>query len=374
MLKKSTVLIVGPYPPPYGGIAVFVRDLLNSPVKDHFNLLFLRTAKRASEEMPFVKKLAREIKDTLSLVRYLLKEKNLKIVHIHTPSYLGFWRHSIHVLISKMFGKKVVLHILGGGFKDFYEGGWRLQKWYIRNILSVSDKIVALSSMWKSFFSTLTDPNQIIVAPTAIYYQDFDIKFNKKKEILTEFGIPTNRIICISLGGLIKEKGILEVLNAADTILSDKAKENIYFVFAGKGILEDEVRRYCKRFQSNAKYLGGIASDRKIKLLSSSDIFLLPSHIEGIPIALLEAMASGLAVITTPVGGIPEVIKDGENGFLIKPGDINALKGKILTLASNNELREEMGRRNRELVKEKYSWDVVAEKIVGIYNEVIKES
>lgn len=373
MLKKSTVLIIGSYPPPYGGIAVYTKNLLNSPVKEHFDLLLLRTASRSAGEKqkPLIKKLTREIRDLLSLSYTLLKDRNIKIVQVNSSSYLGFWRYTMYILIAKSFQRKIILRLSGGGFKDFYENCGKLGKWYIEYILALSDKIIVLTHRWKSFFSTLTDPNQIVVVPNAVYYQDFDSNFNKA-EVLAEHGLSKDEIVCTFLGGMLRDKGVLEILEVIEDILSRETDKNIYFVFAGEGPLVNRIKDYCRRFKQNVTYLGCVDKERKIKLLNLSNILLLPSYAEGFPNALLEAMAVGLPVITTHVGGIPDIIKDGENGFLIQPRDVDALKEKILMLVNNKELREEMGRKNRELVKEKYSWDKIAEKIREVYDEVLK--
>jgi glycosyltransferase involved in cell wall biosynthesis len=368
MLKKSTVLIIGAYPPPYGGIGVFVRDLLNSPVKDHFNLLFLRTAKRTSKKKPFLKKFAREIKDAFSLVRYLLKDKNIKIVHIHTSSYLGFWRYSIHVLISKMFGKPVILHIHGAEFDKFYNMQNMIGKLYIRIVFNVVDKIIVLSSIWKNFYSHFVPQSKLRVVPNAIYVESFKIRQHASKDDEVKF---------LFLSNLERRKGVNEILQTADSIFStDEKTKKIHFSFVGRP-MEEEVqaglKNFIRKYPDKISWTKYVTNKEKIDILSNSDVFLLPSYAEGLPISILEAMAAGLSIISTPVGSISEVIKNGENGFLIPPGDADTLKEKILELASNKDLRKEIGERNSELVKEKYSWNKIAEKIMEVYDEVLKE-
>jgi len=103
-----------------------------------------------------------------------------------------------------------------------------------------------------------------------------------------------------------------------------------------------------------------------------ADIFVLPSYNEGLPMSILEAGSFGLPVISTPVGGIPEVIEDGVNGYLIEPGDIEALKDRLLLLANGPELREKMGKNLKILIGEKFNEKKMVNQINFIYQELLE--
>lgn len=94
-----------------------------------------------------------------------------------------------------------------------------------------------------------------------------------------------------------------------------------------------------------------MSGDKKIQIINEVDAFILPSYNEGLPISILEAMSYNLPIISTSVGGIPEILKNGYNGFLIRPGDKKALKNAILTLINNPSLRKEMGKHSQEMVQ-----------------------
>jgi len=104
-------------------------------------------------------------------------------------------------------------------------------------------------------------------------------------------------------------------------------------------------------------------------VLAACDIYVLPSLWEGLPIGLLEAMAMGRAVIGTRVDGTSEVLRDGENGLMVEPGDVGALAGAILRLAGDGELRESMGARAVETVRERFNAAVMTKEIENIYNK-----
>jgi glycosyltransferase involved in cell wall biosynthesis len=115
---------------------------------------------------------------------------------------------------------------------------------------------------------------------------------------------------------------------------------------------------------------GIVTGEQKNKLVLEADIFALPSYNEGLPIALLEAMAAGMAIITTPVGGIPEVITDGDNGFLVAPGNISDLAEKLTILVNNQELRQKMGWRNRKIAEQGLDVKPYAARLVSLYETV----
>jgi glycosyltransferase involved in cell wall biosynthesis len=119
------------------------------------------------------------------------------------------------------------------------------------------------------------------------------------------------------------------------------------------------------------KFLGDVSDDVLPQVYSNADIFVLPSlHAESFGLVLLEAMASGLPIVATNVGGIPEILEDGKEGFLTKPDD-KEIAEALAKLLGNKTMREEMGKNGRKKATEKYEWKVVGEKIEETYRELI---
>ena len=116
---------------------------------------------------------------------------------------------------------------------------------------------------------------------------------------------------------------------------------------------------------------GEITSDKVLELLQSAALFTIPSYAEGLPIAMLEAMAAGLPVVATPVGGIPDVIVDGVNGFLVPVGQSQPLAEKIGLLLKDESLRQQMGARNYKLALEGHHPDRAIENLIGIYKSIL---
>ncbi|SES77323.1 Glycosyltransferase involved in cell wall bisynthesis [Methanococcoides vulcani] len=367
MTNKNTVLILGPTPPPMGGIATYVGDLLKSGINDEYNVLYLDTTRDYSIKKSLIKNLLLFLKNKFKLI-YLLSFKRPKIVHIHTSSYMAFWEKSIFLIVSKLFFTKVIMHIHGGGFSEFYQNTRiPLTKSLIRFFLNISDRIIVLSNGWNDFFAEIVNKNKIIVIPNGVY-SDLYLPDNVLKS--------KNGFIHILFAGyLAKEKGIYDILDSIPHVL--QKHNNARFVFAGieEKLGEfDKIKKYASELNidNNTFFLGMLSKQEMVDTYKKSNIFILPSYIEGLPISILEAMAAGLPIISTPVGGIPEVIVDGENGFLITPGDSLELANKIIELIGSLKLRMMMGEFNQEKIRNNYDWKIIANQISDEYNKLLE--
>ena len=116
------------------------------------------------------------------------------------------------------------------------------------------------------------------------------------------------------------------------------------------------------------EYVGVVDGARKAALFREAEVFVLPSYTEGFSLALLEAMSCGLAVVATRVGGTPDIIVESEQGLLVEPGDEDALAGALARLAASPALREQMGRRNARLARERYELADVARSVVDLFD------
>ncbi|PDP65507.1 glycosyltransferase family 4 protein [Porphyromonas gingivalis] len=288
------------------------------------------------------------------LIKQLLSKREIKIVHIHTASYNSFYRSAIFVLLSKLLGRKVILHIHGGGFKDFYKTNPRL----IRKILGTADCLIVLSGSWKHFFESITKKPLIRVVPNPVILpsnEDLDRREHS----------PLLRLLFLGL--LDQQKGIYDLLQ----VLADHKEE-----FEGRILLNVGGNGDVATFENTVKKMGleqlvafhgWVSGDKKKELLLNSDVFILPSYAEGLPMAVLEAMAYGLVIVSTIVGAIPEVVSQ-DYGYLIVPGDKGMLTEVLLTLVSDRSFLEKQ-RLSKEASKE-YSVEEVAKCLCEIYQEI----
>jgi len=188
----------------------------------------------------------------------------------------------------------------------------------------------------------------------------------------TEKLSPDANINVLFLGLVGDRKGVYDLLPAFAAAL--KTVPQLFLRIGGNGEVEKAQALADKLgLQANVDCLGWISGDAKNDLLRDADIFVLPSYNEGLPVSILEAMSWGLPVITTAVGGIPELIKDHVNGFLISPGDIPALQNLLEQLGGNPDIRRRVGLAARESIKEEYSKEVILPILSSVYEAYVND-
>ena len=266
---------------------------------------------------------------------WMLFHKEIEIVHVHGASGLSFWRKSIFINMAKLFKKKIVLHMHGGGFADFSKD----HKKSVRNTLDKCDAVIALSEYWKDFFEKEFDYHKVTIVKNVIAKPIF-CKQDRKQFTL------------LFLGLIGSNKGIYDLLDVIDTH-QEEFRGDFILKVGGNGEVEKLQELIAKKGISDiVNYEGWVSGDKKADLLNGADVYVLPSYKEGLPISILEAMSYSLPVISTRVGGIPEIIMNGKNGFLINPGDKEALYESIIKLKNSEELRIRMGEISKPIVQE----------------------
>jgi len=179
-------------------------------------------------------------------------------------------------------------------------------------------------------------------------------------------------VVLISVGRLISGKGFEFLIDGFNEVI--KGVQNLKLIIVGDGALKSKLEKKVAKFEIQDKviFAGRINHKELPKYYSAADIFLLLSSYENFSNAVLEAMSCELPIITTNVGGFPLQVRDGINGFLVNYGDLESLKEKIIYLAKNPNIRERMGKLNRQEVIEKYSWEETAKKVMSLYEKVMR--
>ncbi len=353
MKNKTKILMISPDIESQGGIASVVKMYSDFGLYDG-NIINLASYK-------YNNILIRILFYFLFIIRYvyvLITDKNVKSVHIHTASKGSFYRKSIALQIAKLFNKKVILHIHGGGFEAFYQKSSQFIKNIITNTLNKSDMIIVLSRQWQEKISSICSNNNIKVLYNPAIIKELQVSREKFVKVLF-------------LGRMCSAKGIYDIIDAVKYIQSDNILINLY----GDGNLAEFQQIVAENnLQSKIKIMGWVSGEEKEEIIKNSDIYVLPSYNEGLPMSILEAMAYGLPIISTPVGGIPESVEDGFNGFLIQPGDTKALAEKIEILANDASLRKQMGQESYRIAKEKFDIKIIIKQLEEIYNGMLEKA
>lgn len=329
MIPSRIILSIGPkYIPPKGGIAQCVYLYRKYIYKD------FRYISNSCDG----NKLSKAITFCYSLIKFqitLLICREISIVHIHTASYNSFRRSARFINLAKKTGRKVILHIHGGGFKDYYNK----EKAFINPVLQKCNAIITLSESWKSFFLNTICIKNVYVVPNIIESPDI----NKVTDTLFHL---------LYMGHIMKPKGIFDLVELFNEHKNEYSGKLILDI-AGGMYEEKRLKKYIKsnNLDNIIHFHGWVESNYKIKLLNLADAFILPSYIEGVPISILEAESYGLPIVSTRVGGIPEIVSHGVNGYLFSPGNKQEMKQYIDNLLLMDiEKRIIMGKHSKEMV------------------------
>ncbi|MEM7590091.1 MAG: glycosyltransferase family 4 protein [Cyanobacteria bacterium P01_A01_bin.83] len=274
---------------------------------------------------------------------WILLVKKVDLFHIHFSSRGSTFRTLIILLLLSLFRKRIILHAHGSGFDIFYGNMPFWIQRIINRLFCNCNLFITLSDSWKKFYVTnlgLKD-SQVLILPNPV---KFPLQTNqvKKNSFTTNF---------LFLGRIGDRKGAFELIEAFAKIpVQQRRQANL--IMAGDGEV-DKAQKLAQEINSieNIQILNWVNSEERDALLANSDVFVLPSHNEGLPMSIIEAMGFGLSVITTPVGGIPELISDGDSGLLVSPGNIQDLSSSMQYLIENENIRNSLGMRAKKRVE-----------------------
>ncbi len=238
-----------------------------------------------------------------------------------------------------------------------------------------SDTIVSVSEEARKFYMDIShiSSKKFLTIYNGIDLANFEnIDHERERtKIRHEFGIPTDANLLITVAVLRELKGIQFMIRALPSILA-KAP-NAYYLVVGDGVHRESLEQEVDKAGVRERVIfAGQRSDIP-QLLVASDLFVLPTLTEALPTVLAEAMAARLPIIASAVGGIPEMITEGENGLLLPAGDSEALAAACIPLMADSSLRKAMGERGRLVVTEKFNIHVQNNNLKKLYLDLIKK-
>ncbi len=228
------------------------------------------------------------------------------------------------------------------------------------NTFGKAEKIIVLSETFKDKIETWGYYGKVVVETTAVeasLIANFSIK--EKNNLLNI----NEAVIILCLARIIKEKGIFELIEAFKNVY--KKNKNINLIIAGDGSDFDSVEERVKNCP-NIKLYGYVEGDNKIGLFEKSHIYCLPSYSEGLPISVLEAMAFGLPILTTPVGGLKGFLQENKMGYFVKPKSVEGIESKLDILISDVMVRKQFSQFNFNYAKQKLLSDAVANRLLNL--------
>ena len=282
----------------------------------------------------------------------------IDIAHLHVAERGSFYRKAFILQTLKRFGVKVILHHHGAEFDLFYNGLSGKRKEYVNKILRMADLNIVLSQRLVQMIKGKSPEAKVEVLYNAVNVPQTN-----------PYDIQSHNVLF--LGRLGHRKGtydLLEVIRRIDKELSSDVK----FYLCGDGEVE-EVKKKVEALGIGHRiaHIGWIDGQQKDNFMKQSMINVLPSYNEGLPMTILETMAHGIPNISTSIASIPEVLHDGENGFLITPGDVDKLKGRLLQLVKNEQLRIKFSMESYRLIRKEFSLDSNIRRLKDIYKNLL---
>ena len=358
----KSILLIGPLPEPITGVSLANKIIIENLKNINFQVDYINTSYKVLKEdigkfnfkkfLHFIKK-----------YKEINKIKSADKIYI-TPgqTFLGVMKYSPYFFLAKIYKKEIIIHIHGNHLWKEYKNLKGYKKKLFYKILAMSDKGIVLSKSLKKNMIPFIAENKIYVLEN--FVEDFLFK-NKKN--IKKF----DKLRIIYLSNLMEEKGIIDLLESLLLL----RKENIAFEAQIAGgidhLMKDRIEPYYEQLSKQVKYLGIIYEKDKKDILEWGNVFVFPTYytMEGQPIAILEAMATGNIILTTEHAGIPDVFKDKVNGFYIKKKSPISIANKLIELSKNLEKHKNISEHNQQEAKSKYKVKRFIEKLIIIMED-----
>jgi O-antigen/teichoic acid export membrane protein/glycosyltransferase involved in cell wall biosynthesis len=328
---RRRILLVGAHPTKtLGGISTLISDLLNSHLTKEFYF------KHVVSQMDECGKWGKLLLAVAALGRFVwhLCTWRPDLVYVHVGGNASLYRKTLFIGLARLTGWRVLAHFHAGNFAPYFAAQSKLGQQLILRGLGLSHKFIAVSQEMAQWLGQLWPHAEISVIPNGVRTESFRVE----RTGVTD----TPRLLFVGKMGFLK--GEAELLRALQQV---KAETQLDFRLDLVGQLSAEIGALIQTtgLAAHVDQFGPVALSDRIGYFQRADIFVLPTYAEGLSIAIIEALAAGLPVISTPVGGTPELITDGIEGFLVSPGDVPALAARLAQLLGDAALRQAMGAR-----------------------------
>lgn len=288
-------------------------------------------------------------------------QSDFDLVHFHTPLASPFKTNlptitTVHTPMKTDTGKVELVNLFSVAVKLQGKISCRIES----RLFEISDKITSVaSSVSQELGEYELDPNNVEVIGNGVDERLFYPVKSKNRE---KYILYTGR--------LSYRKGLFDFIEGGISICSQYP--DINFKLTGKGPLYDKLKGIVNEsgYENRFEFLGHVDKSRLIELYQNAMVFVLPSHYEGLPTTLLEAMSCGLPVVATAVSGNLDVIESGKNGILVPTKSPKKIVEAVASLLDNEYLRVELGSTARKTIEEKFTWNAISDKILLCYNSI----
>lgn len=345
--KNYTVVMVGNSKHSGGGIASVINLIRKMPVWEKYDIKLLATQKDGNKLTKFLCVFAAAIKAPFVIAR-------CKIVHFQMVPGITLLTQLPALISAKLLRKKVVMSVHVGDQLELYAND-RFFKWWFRR----ADLVLLLARRWEKFFKELYAD---IIVPTDVLYNACEMRpfipMSEKQKLI------------IFAGTLDKNKALDLLLKAWASIMNKYPEWNIAVLGSGDRSFFEAISRELGCSET-VSFKGYVVGEEKERYFHDASVLCFCSYMEGFPMTVLEAWSHGIAVVTTPVGGLPDVVEDGINCMAFPVGDYERLAIKLDSILSNVELRAIIGENGYNCAQTSFSLDTISQKLDNIYSGLI---
>jgi glycosyltransferase involved in cell wall biosynthesis len=359
-MKRPVTILLGPHREARSGVSTHLNLLFGSRLAEEFSLVHFQVGSEGRTEGGCAR-LVRLLVSPFCLAVTILARR-AAIVHLNTSLNAGaYWRDLAYLVVAKLCGARALYQVHGGALPQQFFARSRALTAFLRGTLQLPDAIVVLAQVELEAYRQFVPRQQVLACPNGIDCADY-AKFARAR---SDTAAPLKLVY---LGRLVKEKGLYEALQGLKLAHARGARAQL--VLVGSGPEETQLRRFAEELglAADVSFVPPAFGERKIKLLSDADVLVLASYSEGLPYALLEAMAAGTPAITTGVGGIPDVVSDGVHGLLVPPRDADAIASAIDRLAADRDLLARMSAACRSRIAGGYSLERLSGELRRLYS------
>jgi glycosyltransferase involved in cell wall biosynthesis len=338
-----------------GGISTLISDILRSPLTRTFDV------RHIVSQVDEYKKFGKLLLALSALARFVwaLCWWRPQLVYVHVGGNASLYRKIAFIVVGRLAGKRVLTHCHAGNFEPYFAEQGRLGRKLILWGLGKGSKFIAVSLAMERLLVSLWPGIPCVMTPYGINAALFAGRRAPDERFV--------RLLFIGKMGFLK--GERDLLRALQRVV--KVAPNFRLDMLGQ--LSDTITVEChdSGLQPLIDHLGPVSLEQRLAFFKRADVFVLPTYAEGTPISMLEAMAAGLPVVSTPVGGIPDVVEDGVEGYIVEPGDVEALADRLVRLINDPERRRAMGQSAQDKVRP-FNWDVVLPQLENEIRQAIE--
>ena len=366
MKNVTSILVVGQTPPPFGGQAILIKDLLDGQYND-IRLLHVRMDFSAEMDEVGKFKFTKLFKlvSIVSQIIYMRFRYDVRILYYPPsgPNIIPMIRDFVILILTRWLFDKTSFHFYASGISELYDTLGKISRIFFRLAYFKPDVAIRPSEFTICDGQILKAKKEYIIPfGLADHYQKFH------RGDISQTSIP--KILFV---GVLKEsKGALVLIEACNVL----AKKGIHFTVELMGKFESPSFENCVKqrvaelsLDTHVDFLGVLTGDKKFQVFAKTDIFCFPTFFESeaLPVVILEAMQFALPVVTTQWRGIPSIVEDGVSGYLVPTQDIDAVAEKLEQLIKHPPLARQMGERGREKFLEDYTIDKYRKRLVDVF-------